>query len=193
MDKRLFSRRFTSPLSNLDKCAFAWMQKHSHLLMALVNLALAVWALSTGRGQYVFGIALIGAVGYFSGLIVALSSIVITMGIDVSLVGVVHISLSSLFVELVGYLNIAWLGFLHKRLKEEQRHEIDEKHPDSIMSWTAVNEIRTSLAAIRYLLFPIQSEHVNRELQKATIELLRLEQLFQDLELKDSAEGTRRQ
>jgi len=191
-NKHLFSRRLATLFSGLDNHLVTWTTEHSNLLMAIVNLALAAWALDSGLLAYVVGMALVGAVAYFAGLFVAVSLLIITIGVDVALAGFAHILLSALIVEIIGYLNIAWLGFRHKRLKMEQRRTMDGKHPDQIMSWTAVNEVRTSLAAIRYLLFPMHSEHTSQELQKASRELSRLEQLFQDIETKQSTDGTHR-
>lgn len=55
--------------------------------------------------------------------------------------------------------------------------------PNQVLPWKVINDVRTSLSAIRFLLFHIQNKELsNEEIQDATTELYRLEKLFQDLE-----------
>jgi len=116
----------------------SWIRTHLDLLIVLVILLLVLWGFSTGRNLFIFGMAFVGAVGYFGGLIVALSYMIIIFGIEISVVGLAHISLSVMIDETIGFLNVAWLGFRHKLLQEVQRYAMNQKHPDQIIPWTAV-------------------------------------------------------
>ncbi|MCL6445925.1 MAG: hypothetical protein K6T83_21190, partial [Alicyclobacillus sp.] len=57
--------------------------------------------------------------------------------------------------------------------------------------WAVVNDIRTSLAAIRFLLFPLHTDEKDPALQKATMELSRLERIFSQMEREDAEQKKR--
>lgn len=184
MNKKTGLPGLTDSLSTLDNRVLTWIRANSNLLIALVSVSLALWALFTGHYTYVLIMAVIGAVGYFAGLVVALSCGVLVLIINVVTFGITPAFSSLFIVQGVGYLNIAWLGFCHRRIKKERQRAISDKHPDQVVPWASINEVRTSLAAIRFLLFPMHKENMGNELQKATNELLRLEQIFKELEDK---------
>jgi len=57
---------------------------------------------------------------------------------------------------------------------------------ESVMPWDVTNDIRTSLAAIRYLLFPYDQTAITGDtiasITKATDEIQRIENLFHEYE-----------
>jgi hypothetical protein len=153
---------------------------HADLLMAILTMGLATWGLISGHMPFVLGMAVIGAIGYFVGLVVALCVGLVTLFLGIFTMGTVHGVSSDILVQMVGCLSIARLGFRHKTLKEAR--QLATTRPHEALPWAMVNEIRTSLAAIRFLLFPLHDERASQELQEATKELSRLEKLFHDLE-----------
>ncbi|WP_026976164.1 hypothetical protein [Alicyclobacillus contaminans] len=180
-------------LAKWDRHLIQWTKNHTNLLLLLVNLIILIWTCFVGMGEYLLGMVVIGALGYFAGLTVSISAVPIAAAVDVLWLHHTHAASGTIMVELVGYVNIAWLGYRHQRLKQTQQRAITEAYPDQVMSWNAVNEIRSSLAAIRFLLFPLHSEHANnKELQQATNELSRLEKMFQEMEHQQTySEGRR--
>lgn len=151
--------------------------------MAIVIAVLAVWGFTNHHPLFILGLAVSGALGYFAGLVIAL---VLSVGLLVanifSLFGSQGFHMSIVMVETMGYIGISWLGYRHRVLKRIQQKLVNSNKPNQIVPWAMVNEVRTSLAAIRFLLFPLHEENRSQELQQATSELSRLESLFQQME-----------
>ncbi|MCL6547304.1 MAG: hypothetical protein K6T30_00170 [Alicyclobacillus sp.] len=177
--------------SQVDRRAADLIRTHSNLLTAIAVLAILVWGLSAGYAWFVLMTVVLGAVSYFLGL-----SLALVCGLAFTLVdGYVKVKygypVSAVLLESVGFACIAWLGFRHREQKEQEVERMamrlkGEKSPQ-VLPWTAVNEIRTSLAAVRFLLFPLNEE--NQNLKKAADEISRLETLFREMEDRDRAEG----
>ena len=54
------------------------------------------------------------------------------------------------------------------------------------MSWAVANEIRNSLAAIRFVLFPIQENAPDTNIERVTEEIVKIERFFEQIESENS-------
>ncbi len=163
----------------LDKRVMLFTVRHENLMVAIAIAGLAVWGGMTGHPAFIFGLALVGATAYFAGVIIAVCMAFLLMGLDLFLGHISFESSSVVILQLIGYCSVAHLGYKHKTLRAEQR-TLKKGHQ---VPWAVINEVRTSLSAIRFLLFPLQGDDTsNEELKKATSELSRLEKIFQDIE-----------
>ena len=172
---------FRPRLSDMDGTVIDWIWSHMNLLTAIATLWICAWAVTNGRFEIVAGIFVVGALGYFLGLIVGAGFGAICFAANLFSVPLTGNHLTAAMFGFVGYAVAAWLGYQHseeKRMKTARRRQT---HPDQVLPWDMVNEVRTSLAAVRYLLFPIQDSQ-NDKLDLATRELSRLENLFHDYE-----------
>lgn len=168
--------------SRLDLRITLFTTQHINLIMAIAILCLAVWGGCTGHQAFVFGLAIVGASAYFAGILISVSVAIVYLSVNLCIGWTHPVQSSVILLQLIGYLAVAFLGYKHKTFKEKQK-TINKPH--QVLPWAMVNEVRTSLSAIRFLLFPLQNrDAANPELQKATDELSRLEQLFQELEEK---------
>ncbi len=170
--------RIRTLLSQLDDMTITFVQNRANLVAALITLGICVWGWTSGRHGFVFTMMAMGAVGYFAGLTVALVAGLSFIGIGLSSSST-HIA-SAILLEWGGYVCIGWLGYRHKKVQRAQ--VAADTHPAWVLPWAVVNEVRTSLAAVRFLLFPTHEDHKSQALQQATNELSRLEQLFNELE-----------
>ncbi|EJY54431.1 metallophosphoesterase [Alicyclobacillus hesperidum URH17-3-68] len=95
-------------------------------------------------------------------------------------------TLTTALFEFVGYLLVARLGFKHRQEQNvlQKRGQTAMTHRDQVMPWHVSNDIRTSLAAVRFLLFPIRDEQNHYSVDEAMNELSRLEKLFEEMEKK---------
>lgn len=166
-----------------DRQIVSFLITHSNLITALVTLGLAIWGLSVGHISFFVGLIIIGAISYFLGITLGLS-----LGVLLSVWRLFNpdphtLWFATLLVELLGYISISWLGYRHKEQQQRQKvQEIASHHRDQVMSWAVANEIRTSLAAVRFLLFPLHDENTSHQLDTVTKELARLEELFSQME-----------
>lgn len=171
--------------SRSDRQIVAFLITHSNLITALATLGLALWGIVVGHVLFFVGLIIIGAISYFFGITLGLS-----MGLVLSVVRLLMPDprtpwFTTLLVELIGYIGISWLGYRHKEQQQRQKvQEFTTGHTDQILSWAVANEIRTSLAAVRFLLFPLHDEKTSRQLETVTKELSRLENLFSEMEAK---------
>lgn len=109
---------------------------------------------------------------------------VIWSGIDIYTWTEHSIVISQILIEFISNALIAWLGYGHKKQSLLQREKAaNNSHVDPVVPWAVANEIRTSLAAVRYLLFPLEHDS-NQAVHTATTELSRVEELFNELERK---------
>ncbi|MCL6517218.1 hypothetical protein, partial [Alicyclobacillus sp.] len=178
--------RVQSWCSRLDARLVGFVRTHAHLFAATCALLLCVWGLTVRHVGFALGMVILGAVGYFIGLVVALGIGVVLTALDVY--AAIHTDwvASTLLLEMVGYACIAWLGYSHRQQKERQKRMALEIHEPQVLPWSVVNEVRTSLAAIRFLLFPLHGDN-NQEVRRATDELSRLERLFTEIEREEKA------
>lgn len=165
----------------MDGTAVQWIWLHMNLLTAIATLWICTWAATNGKVEIVIGIFAVGAVGYFLGLIVGVSLGLLFFVADVLSSAFTGNNLTVAMLGFVGYCVAAWLGYQHSVKKQIKVARAIESHPDQVLPWDMVNEVRTSLAAIRYLLFPMR-EIRDQKLDLATQELSRLESLFNEYE-----------
>ena len=150
-----------------------------NLLTAIATLWICAWAVTNGRVEIAAGIFVVGALGYFLGLIVGASFGVICFAANLVSVPLTGNHLTAAMFGLVGYAVAAWLGYQHSEEKRMKTKKAKQTHPDQVLPWDMVNEVRTSLAAVRYLLFPVQDSQ-EEQIDLATRELSRLENLFNE-------------
>jgi hypothetical protein len=174
-----------------DDAIVRFFRSHAYLCIAILSLAIFIWGCVTRHTGFAIGSILLGGLSYFFGL-----SVAVLFGIVFTFMGVVHSGVSSqaatAAVELLGYICVAWLGYGHRVQNVEQKQLEKERsarengegdtHRDQIVPWSVVNEVRTSLAAVRFLLFPLHDKETGTQLEKATNELSRLEKIFSEIE-----------
>ncbi len=183
--------RFHEPrhlFARMDAWLIDCLQTRFNLLMALALVGLCIWGLVSGLAWFVGALAVVGALGYFFGLAVSLLCGVVFTGLDIGFGLHAGLSITPVLVQCVGYGCSAWLGFRHKQQKQQTMQRLlttQDGHEPQVLPWAVVNEIRTSLAAIRFLLFPLHDEHTSQELKKATDELSRIEALFTEIEQEE--------
>ncbi len=173
-----------------DREAMAYIRLHANLLRSVLMLGLCVWGVWQNHGSVIAGIVITGALSYFVGfifaLIVGMAWSVITALTEPTLGG----TIAALMINVVGFSCVAWLAYQHKETaergqsKETMSDNPHHNHADQVVPWAVANDVRTSLAAIRFLLFPIHQEKELNELEIASRELSRLEQVFKDIEEK---------
>lgn len=188
--KRWLIRELHSKADDMDRRVMMFVVRHINLVLAIGIACLAVWGGISNHPAYIFGLAFVGATAYFSGII---SALCVTMLYQASNLAITHaqafgassytFDITVILLQFIGYLAVAFLGFKHKTLREIQRLALKGHQ---VVPWAVVNEVRTSLSAIRFLLFPLQNEEKpNNEIEQATSELSRLERIFQELEQRD--------
>jgi hypothetical protein len=185
-------------LSSLDGSLVKWVWAHMNLLTAIATLWICTWAVTNGKVEIVAGIFVVGGLGYFLGLIVGLGFGLIFFFLNVLSVPINADTLTAAMLGFVGYCVAAWLGYQHSEEKQSEQARAQKTHPDQILPWDMVNEVRTSLAAVRYLLFPMhesqdkEPENHDRKLDLATQELSRLERLFNEFERENQDKSAKR-
>jgi hypothetical protein len=181
---------FPNRLEHLDRAFVAYLERHLDLLLAILAAGLVLWAIATRHAGYVPEVCAVGAVSFFIGFLPSLGvALALTIWRVTHLILVVHaVDASSVMMEVFGYGCVAWLGFRHReaqRRQKEQRESVVAPVAGSVIPWAVANEIRSSLAAVRFLLFPLQTKaektEGERPIEQATAELSRLEALFNQL------------
>ncbi|MBX5436429.1 MAG: hypothetical protein IRZ33_04340 [Alicyclobacillaceae bacterium] len=193
MNGRQAQETFRQKRRAFDRRVAESIRVHSTLITAVAVFLILLWGLFAGYVWFVLMMIVLGAVSYFLGLTLALvcaGAFTVVDGYEKLAIGY---PVSALLLESAGFAFIAWLGFRHREEKEQEAERMaaqrkGEKAPQ-VLPWAAVNEIRTSLAAVRFLLFPLNEEDQN--LKKAADEISRLETLFQEMEKQDQT-GTQR-
>lgn len=170
-----------SRLSTLDGTLVEWIWSHMNLLTAVATLAICTWAVTNDRVEITAGIFVVGALGYFLGLIVGLGFGFIFFAVNMLSVPFTGNDVTAAMLGFVGYCVASWLGYQHSEEKQMEQERAKHTHPDQVLPWDMVNEVRTSLAAVRYLLFPMH-DTPDQKLDLATKELSRLESLFNEFE-----------
>lgn len=170
---------------HIDSRTVKWLKRHSHLVTAFLALGIILWI---HHLWFSLTVVLIGAVSYFFGLSVAFLVSLVFAVLNLAYSFQPSYILTMEPAKLACYVCVAWLGFHHKQQKRIQNGQMHKpNHPVQVVPWSVANEIRTSLASVRYLLFPIQENHKLHEVNVLTEELSRLEKIFEQIE-KESIE-----
>ncbi len=185
--------RMLQRLAILDQRVIRVMDLHTNLMTAVIVLGLCSWGLVTGHFWFVILLICTGAAGYYFGATIALAmSVICVLGLTVH-AGYhgFNLTLTTALFEWVGLLLVARLGVQHRqeRAALARQSDVPPSHRDHVLPWHVTNNVRTSLAAVRFLLFPVQDDRNRQALETAVAELARLEQLFEMIE-KDHATDT---
>ncbi|MCF8567664.1 hypothetical protein LLE49_23370 [Alicyclobacillus tolerans] len=172
-------------LGSLDQQFESFFRTHVDLVMFLIVLGVGSWGLASQHMWFVLGMLVVGALSYFLGLTIAMLAGLVLTVLDLynSYHGGLHTTI--VVMEVIGYVTISWLGYRHRKQEEYQKQlAVLHAHPDQVMSWTVVNEVRNSIAAVRYLLFPMSD---SENIQQVSQELARIEQMFIQVENRSKA------
>lgn len=193
MSLREFAARIRERNAELDQRFVDFLQRHMDLVLAVGVLGLVIWAGATDRPAYMLEIAIVGAVSFYAGFVEALGlgAILIGWGIAERVMGSPGLDISSGMIQVVGYGCVAWLGFRHREQQGREKERIHSRllHADSVIPWAVANEVRTSLAAVRFLLFPLDEQETPRSIRQVTDELKRLEEIFSEIERREREEN----
>ncbi|SHL11514.1 hypothetical protein [Alicyclobacillus tolerans] len=159
--------------------------RYLNLLLAFVAIVFAIYGVWAGFPWFALRLAIIGALSYFlsflPGLLLGLITCIIWMEQHSALYPFDVLSAFGI-VQGIGTINICWLGYRHALEKRQymqphqpKSHQITKN--ERIVSWQILNDLRSSLAAVRFLLFPGGTNITQRNLDDAMEELARLEQL----------------
>jgi hypothetical protein len=177
-------RRARQWIHTADRRIVAQVKARSMLVTASAVLLCVAWAIAGGHSWFVACLVIVGASSYFLGL---LPSFAVTAACwSILALHEPRVSLmSTLLIEIMGLLWVSWLGYHHRvqeRALEQSEPRHDPSHRPQLIPWAVANDIRTSLAAVRFLLFPGKDDSLPERLRQASNELSRLEALFQELE-----------
>ncbi len=170
--------------SAADRTVLRTIEQHTNLMTAIVVLGLCGWGIVTLHIWFVIGVIAVGAAAYLLGATVALIGALVLTAVGTHMGPSFNLDVTTTLFELVGYALVARLGYGHRvthATLQRKRMEL-ASHRDQMMPWHVSNEIRTSLAAVRFLLFPVTDEQNGRAVEEAVKELARLENIFQQLE-----------
>lgn len=195
IDLKQWVKRARSVQDKWDDQFLDWLSRHVDFFLALTCAVELFYGIARAQYSLVISIVLVGAISFFIGFV---QSVAVTLLMMSTLffhgVLVKHtLDIPFLVAATAGWLCVSWLGYHHREEQKNQKRrlqsiELDHEKTTSALPWAVSNEIRTSLAAIRFLLFPLQGESdggdASREMPiaKATNELQRLENLFMDYE-----------
>ncbi len=192
MSLREFAARVRERNAELDQRFVDFLQRHMDLVLAVGVLGLVIWAGATDRPTYVLEIAVVGAVSFYAGFVesLGLGALLLGWGVVQRTMGSPGLDISSGMMQVFGYGCVAWLGFRHReqQRREKERSSTRLSHADSVIPWAVANEVRTSLAAVRFLLFPLDEQETPRSIRQVTDELKRLEEIFSEIERQDREE-----
>lgn len=170
------------------------IQEHTNLANAIAVLGLCAWAFLTDHLIYIIGLMFVGAFAYYvSGVFGFIMSLALSVW-TVQVSNWTEYGATLAMLEFVGYALSLRLGLQHRREQEllQQAQLGHHGHRDHVMPWQVSNDIRTSLAAVRFLLFPVHEGEHHQAVEEAVKELSRLENLFQTIESQnDDADSDR--
>lgn len=182
--RRLQARPFAR-LSSVDRVIIQAMDQHTNLMTAVIVAGLCGWGIVTSHLWFVVLVIVIGAAGYYLGATIALSaSVIAAVALNLIAVHGFDLTITTALFEWVGYLLVARLGVRHRqeRLVLLEQAARPASHNDQVMPWHVSNNVRTSLAAVRFLLFPVEDEQNHQALEKAVEELARIESIFESMD-----------
>lgn len=178
----------------MDRTVVSALDNHANLITALAVLGLCAWGIITKHLWFDTGVVCVGAIAYYLGATISFIVALILAFLNIQGGSQFSPSVTASLCELVGYALVARLGFEHRQEETSLKRRQNEhgSHSDQVIPWHVSNDMRTSLAAIRFLLFPVKDESNGPALEEAVRELARLESLFQSLEHQDSEYQTER-
>lgn len=178
----------------MDQTVVSALDNHANLTTTLVVIGLCAWGIITKHLWFDAGVACIGAISYYLGATISFIVALVLVSLNIHGGPQFSQSVTASLCELVGYILVARLGFEHRQEQTslKRRQNEHESHSDQVIPWHVSNDMRTSLAAIRFLLFPVKDESNGPALDEAVRELARLESLFQSLESKNKELQTER-
>lgn len=183
--RRRYWEHLSARLSAADRVVIQVMDHHTNLMTAIIVVGLCGWGLVTSHLWFVVLLILIGAAGYYLGPTIAIiASALSALTLNLTTDHGFDLTITTAMFEWVGYLLVARLGVRHRRERAallEQR-ACPASHRDQTMPWHVSNNVRTSLAAVRFLLFPVEDEQNHQALEKAVEELARLESIFETMD-----------
>lgn len=168
-----------------DRKVLYILEHHANLMAAILVASLCGWGMVTLHVWFVVGVIAVGAAAYLLGATVALLGALLLTVLGTHLGPNFNLDITTALFELVGYALVARLGYGHRKTQRDlqrKQRELLSSHPDQVIPWHVSNEVRTSLAAVRFLLFPVSVEHNGPAVEEAVKELSRLEGLFEQLE-----------
>lgn len=190
MSLREFAARMRERNAELDGRFVDFLQRHMDLVLAIGALGLVFWGAATNHPGYMVEIAVVGAVSFFAGFVesLGLAALLMVWGWIRYAMGYPGLDISSEMMQLFGYGCVAWLGFRHREQQRRQKERENPRlpHADSVIPWAVANEVRTSLAAVRFLLFPLDEQESPRSIRQVTDELKRLEEIFSEIERREA-------
>lgn len=164
-----------------DKQLLHLISHHVYLLVTMAISCLGAWGGFTGHFHYIIEMILVGAVAFTIGIVGAVVTSVVGLGLNATMFFAHTVDPTVFLLETFGFICVIVLGHQHQTMKYA-RSNVQEDKPNQVLPWSVVNEIRTSLSAIRFLLFPLKEEHATSQIERATQELSRLEEIFHELE-----------
>ncbi|OPG15148.1 hypothetical protein [Ferroacidibacillus organovorans] len=188
-------KRARSAQDEWDYQFVTWVSRHVDFFLALTCTTELFYGIARSQYSLVISIVLVGAISFFVGLVESIAiTLLMLLFVFFHSVLVYHtLNVPFLVAASAGWLCVSWLGFHHREEQKNQKKRLlsvewGHDQTASVLPWAVSNEIRTSLAAVRFLLFPLQSEEIiddsarEMPIAKATHELQRLENLFMDYE-----------
>ncbi len=173
-------RKVSERSKQFDSSVRNFLQSHANLIVALVIVGIlirlhTIWLLG--------GLVITGVLGYFAGISIGLMSSFVLSGIGFYL-WITHglPDSSHVVLDTISYWCNVWLACQYRREKKVQQNG----HHDQVMSWAVANEIRNSLAAIRFVLFPIQENASDTNIDRVTAEIVKIERYFEEIESQNS-------
>lgn len=159
-----------------------YLVRHVFISLSITGLGIFVAELGALHLNLALVLLAVGALSYWFGLLPSsvISLIWVLCILFLNVAG--HVSSEAVIIHVVGLADVVFLGASHKlevnTLKSVQQRLHRDGGRDRVLPWAVANDIRSSLAAVRFLLFPIQEESNKRELEIAAKELSRIEEII---------------
>lgn len=182
MDYRGQSSRLYRYTTKMDKITLTYIQSCEYLIYMFLILSLCTWNISLHHDSILIGMAIILIAENYIGQTYTLAAGIVFSFVVLPLEPISRTSITLLLINLIGFCCAAWIGFSIK--KSENFSAYTDSY--QIIPWTVFNDTRTSLAAMRYLLFSINQKQKITELERAYNELSRLEKMFKGIEENNS-------
>lgn len=173
-------QRLRKSLDTFDKLCLGFIHTRSTLIAALLGVSLLIWGLIFRDGYLIIQVLFSAAIGYGLGFIPGVVFDVVIAFIRLNRVHFQVVAAPFPVLQFFICAYITWLGFRHHQISILLKEKLGEmKHPDRIVPWSFINDVRNSLMAMRLLLFHHTTASTNKtDFKLVEEELLRLERLF---------------